>query len=154
MDSIHLEESHIGLFLEKRKNDQFREGSWVLIARSAVPPCPVEVVEKFIKQGSHEQGSKLFRCIQHTKNGFKLRKQPMSYSHANQLLKCKFKRGLDNRAYGMHSLRAGGASAAAALGVPDRLFQRHGGWRSEKAGNNYLEESLDSLLSVTKAMQK
>jgi hypothetical protein len=32
--------------------------------------------------------------------------------------------------------------------VPDRLFQRHGGWRSEKARNNYVYESLDSLLPV------
>ena len=27
--------------------------------------------------------------------------------------------------YGLHTLRAGGASAAANAGVPDRLFKRH-----------------------------
>ncbi|CAB4010426.1 Integrase recombinase xerD-like, partial [Paramuricea clavata] len=101
-----------------------------------------------------EEGSKLFRRVQHTKNGWQLKKQGMSYSRANQLLKAELKKeGLNVSRYSLHSLRAGGASAAAALGVPDRLFQQHGGWRSETAKNNYLEESLDSSLLVTKSIQ-
>ena len=153
-DNIQFEDSHMALFLEKRKNDQFREGSWVFISSSEVKPCPVEVVKKFLVQGCHAQGSKLFRRVQHTKNGWHLKKQGMSYSRANQLLKAELKKeGLNVSRYSLHSLRAGGASAAAALGVPDRLFQRHRGWRSETAKNNYLEESLDSLLLVTKAIQ-
>jgi len=63
------------------------------------------------------------------------------------------KERLDPGLYGIHSLRAGGASAAAALGIPDRLFQWQGGWRSEKSKNNYIQESLESLLKVTKAIQ-
>ena len=39
--------------------------------------------------------------------------------------------GLDPKRFGLHSLRSGGASAAANAGVPDRLFKRHGRWRSE-----------------------
>lgn len=153
-DSIHFERSHIALFLEKRKNDQFREGSWVFISSSDVQPCPVAVVKKFVKQGRHKAGSKLFRRVQHTKNGWKLREQQMSYSRANQLLKAELKKeGLCSKQYSIHSLRSGGASAAAAMGVPDRLFQRHGGWRSETAKNNYLKETLDSLLLVTKSIQ-
>ena len=77
----------------------------------------------------------------------------MSYSRAKELLKRELQReGLDASQFGLHSLRSGGASAAAALEIPDRLFQRHGGWRSEKARNNYVEESLDSLLLVSKSM--
>lgn len=153
-DSIQFEGTHIALFLEKRKNDQFREGSWVFISSSDVQPCPVAVVKKFVEQGHHKAGSKLFRRVQHTKNGWKLKEQGMSYSRANQLLKAELKKeGLNDRCYSIHSLRSGGASAAAALGVPDRLFQRHGGWRSGTAKNNYLKETLDSLLLVTKAIQ-
>ena len=74
-----------------------------------------------------------------------LRKEPMSYSRASELIKREL--------YGVHSLRAGGASAAAALGVPDRLFQRQGGWRSERSKNNYIQESTESLLTVTKTIQ-
>ena len=57
-----------------------------------------------------------------------LRKEPMSYSRASELIKRELqKEELDPKLYGVHSLRAGGASAAAAPGVPDRLFQRQRG---------------------------
>ena len=39
----------------------------------------------------------------------------------------------DISAIGTHSLRSGGATAAANGGVPDRLFKRHGRWASESA---------------------
>ena len=78
----------------------------------------------------------------------------MSYSRAAELIKAELrKEGLDPALYGIHSLRAGGATTAAALGVPERLFQRQGSWRSDKARNNYIEESLASLLLVAKTIQ-
>ena len=55
--------------------------------------------------------------------------------------------------YGLHSLRAGGASAAANAGVPDRLFKRHGRWRSETAKDGYLKESLSDLLTVSQSLK-
>mgnify|MGYP002259944827 FL=1 len=112
------------------------------------------MVEKFIKMGRHESHSRLFRRILKTGKRMQLRKEPMSYSRANELIKQELqKERLDPGFYGIHSLRAGGASAAAALGIPDRLFQRQGGWRSEKSKNNYIQETLESLLKVTKAIQ-
>ena len=41
--------------------------------------------------------------------------------------------GFPAREFGLHSLRAGGATAAANAKVPDRLFKRHGRWKSESA---------------------
>ena len=83
----------------------------------------------------------------HTKRGVRLQKEALSYSRAKELIKKELgKEGLDPTMFGTHSLRSGGAFAAAALGVPDRLLERHGCWRSEKAGNNYEKESLDTLL--------
>ena len=56
-----------------------------------------------------------------------LRKEPMSHSRASQLIMRELqKEELDPKLYGVHSHRARGTSAAAALGVPDRLFQRQG----------------------------
>ena len=57
--------------------------------------------------------------------------------------------GLDRNLFGLHSLRSGGASAAAGAGVPDRLFKRHGRWRSENAKDGYIKDSLESRLSVS-----
>ena len=56
VDSLHFRESHVAIFLQKRKNDQFREGSWVFVARSSTPPCPVAVLEKFLRVGKHLTG--------------------------------------------------------------------------------------------------
>ena len=36
--------------------------------------------------------------------------------------------GLDKRRFGLHSLRSGGASAAANAGVPDRMFNEIHSW--------------------------
>ena len=117
-------------------------------------PCPVAVVEKCLKVGSHVKNSRLFRRILHTEKKMELRKEPMSYSRANELIKRELqKEELDPKLYGVHSLRAGGASAAAALGVPGRLFQRQGKWRSERSKNNYIQESMESLLTVTNTIQ-
>ena len=100
-------------------------------------PCPVAVVKKFVDQGRHKVGSKLFRRVQHTKNGWKLKEQGVSYGRPNELLKAELrKEGLDNKQHSVHYLCSGRASAAAALRVPDHLFQQHGGWRSETAKNN------------------
>ena len=43
----------------------------------------------------------------------------------------------------------GGATTAAGSGVPDRLFKRHGRWRSDKAKDGYVEDSVQSQLKVT-----
>ena len=58
----------------------------------------------------------------------------MSYSRAREIVLCAFEAiGLPRQDYGLHSLRAGGASAAANAQVTDRLFKRHGRWKSDKA---------------------
>ena len=146
--------THLTVFLEKRKNDQFREGSQVLIARSEESVCPVAVVEKFLRVGEHDQQMVMWRRMQKTKNGVRLRKEIMSYSRAAELVKKEIKtEGLDPKQYGLHSLRSGGASTAAAVGISDRLLQRQGGWHTATAKNNYISESLDTLLTVTKSMQ-
>ena len=60
--------------------------------------------------------------------------------------------GMDPKQFGMHSLRAGGATAAANAGVPDRLFKRHGHWRSESAKDRYVKDSVERRLSVSKSL--
>ena len=52
--------------------------------------------------------------------------------------------------FGLHSLRAGGATAAAKAGVPDRVFKRHGRWKSEIAKDGYVEDSVESRLAVSR----
>jgi len=138
----------------QRTNNQFCNGSWVFIAHSDISPCPVTVIEKYIKMGRHDSNSRLFCQIEMTKKSMELRKEPMSYSQASELTKQELqKERLDLGFYDIHSLREGEASAAAALGTPDRLFQQQGGWHSEKSKNKYIQEPLESLLKVTKTIE-
>jgi len=78
----------------------------------------------------------------------------MSYSRARELFREAIVRvGEDASQFGLHSLRSGGATAAAAAGVQERLIQRQGGWRSECAMKVYFQESLPNLLAVSRSVQ-
>ena len=82
----------------------------------------------------------------------KLRKEKLSYSRALDLVRKQLRAiSLDPQQFGLHSLRSGGASLAAAMGIPDRLIMRHGGWKSESSKNRYIQESVDSLLAISRA---
>lgn len=48
--------------------------------------------------------------------------------------------GLKSSLYGLHSFRSGGATSAANNGVSDRLFKKHGRWKSEGANDHYVKE--------------
>ena len=51
--------------------------------------------------------------------------------------------------FGVHSLRLGGATSAASAGVVDRLFKKHGRWKSENAKDGYVKEDMNAILSVS-----
>ena len=83
----------------------------------------------------------------------KPRSKSLSYSRLRDLVLDAFKDIVPNiSAIGTHSLRSGGATAAANAGVPDRLFKRHGRWASESAKDGYVQDSLSSPLSVSKPL--
>ena len=75
----------------------------------------------------------LFRAITESRHGEKLRSAGrITYSTLRELFRKKLiELGHPPDRYGLHSLRAGGATAAANAGVQDRLFKRHGRWKSE-----------------------
>ena len=79
--------------------------------------------------------------------------KPISYSTVREYFKSSFKDIVpDIAAFSTHSLRAGGASAAANAGVADRLFQRHGRWKSVSAKNGYIDHNLESRLLVSQRL--
>ena len=123
---LHISD-HMEIFIESNKTDQYKDGAWVVIARTSAKTCPVSMAECYLKP-ANIGGSldlNLFRDIIHTKNGVKLRAQGrLSYTQMRELLLEKLAHlGLDPKCYGLHSLRSGGATAAANAGVPDRLFK-------------------------------
>ena len=137
------------------KTDQFREGASLVIARTGTPTCPVSMMQKYFKMaGLCHTADKLFRGIVSTRKGECLRRGGgLSYTRMRELLLAKIEQlGMDPKQFGMHSLRAGGATAAANAGVPDRLFKRHGRWRSETAKDGYVKDSVERRLTVSKGL--
>ena len=144
------------IFIEKSKTDIFRDGQWVYISRLVSAACPVAVLEKYLnKVGFRGFSDKfIFRAITRNKDaskrGLKSANKPLSYSTTRAILFQAFQAiGVDPRCVGTHSLRAGGATAAANNGVPDRLFKKHGRWLSDGSKDRYVAESIKHKLSVS-----
>jgi len=138
------------------KTDQLRKGDEVIIARSGKETCPVTYLEKYLwRTGTSLQEQRfLFRPIGRTKNGERLQELgSISYTGLWEQFKRKVsKLGYNPIDFGLHSLCAGGATKAANAGVPDRLFKRHGRWKSENAKDGYVDDSVERRLSVTKKL--
>ncbi|KAK3083764.1 hypothetical protein FSP39_002804, partial [Pinctada imbricata] len=161
---IHIRRSHISfyddhvtIFLPKSKTDKYNEGSDVFIAKTGNKTCPVAMLIRYLKLANIESSSSeyLFRQITFMKktHSYQLRKtdKPLSYTRAREIiLFCLKSVGLDCSKFGLHSLRSGGATAAAAAGVSDRIFKKHGRWKSDKAKDGYVREGLEEKLSVSK----
>ena len=151
---VFFYEEHMEIFVESSKTDQLREGAWIVIARTRTKLCPVAMLERYFKLAGikGEQDKFLFRGLVNTKNGSWLRNAGgLSYTRAREVVLDMLEAiGLDKRQFGLHSLRAGGASAAANAGVPDRFFKRHGRWRSENAKDGYVKDALEERLKVSR----
>ena len=53
---------------------------------------------------------------------------------------------------GLHSLRAGGVTAAANNEVQDRCLKGHGRWKRSESKDGYIEDSIEKRLEVTKKL--
>ena len=98
------------------KTDQFRDGARVEIACTHTQLCPVIMLERYVKMADIQGDvhKHLFRGLVVTKAGAKLRATGgLSYTRVRELVLEKLSKiGLDASKFGLHSLRAGGASAA------------------------------------------
>ena len=146
--------SYVSIFLESSKCDQFRDGAWIVIARTDLPTCPVKALEDYISaaQINLSEDLPLFRALATPRAKDKVRSQGISYTRARELIKDAFRHITDVSKISVHSLRAGGATSAANAGIADRLFKRHGRWASENAKDGYVKDDFDSRLSVTKSL--
>ena len=142
------------LYIPCSKTDQLRKGDELVIARTHNKTCPVAMLESYLSETGTLLSDQrwLFRPICKSSKFEKLREDGcISYSCLRDLFKKKLKGlGYNPDEFGLHSLRAGGATAAANSGVPDRLFKRHGRWKSEGAKDGYVEDSMEHRLEVTK----
>lgn len=151
-------DSHVELNVAKSKTDVYRLGSKVLLAKTDLPTCPFNILSRYIREFNIELTSEqaFFRKLHVSSKGkYSLRGEGLTYSCARSVvLEAISKIGYPTDKFGLHSFRSGGATAAANAGVNDRLFKRHGRWKSETAKDGYVKDNVEALLSVSKRLFK
>lgn len=167
-DEVKVFDTHAEIFLEKRKADQLRLGSIIVVARAAdVRACPVRMLVWAISvTGSMGRHVPVFRRVDgrvvqwHPERARETyhRSEAMPYDQCSRYVlrflaqHAKRSEADFRKEFGTQSLRSGGATAVAAAGVDSRMFQRHGGWRSTGCMNLYIKDSLEARLAVTRAL--
>lgn len=154
---VKFQVDRLELHIISSKTDQYRQGATLLIARTGLPTCPVVMLERYVAVGNVDllADSKLFRGIVATRKGERLRPSgSLSYTRMREIVRDKLcSLGYDHKVFGLHSFRAGGATAAANTpGISERNFKRHGRWKSDSAKDGYVEDSESSRLMVSKSL--
>ena len=150
---ITRQEGMMIIHLPHSKTDQLRKGDEVAIAQTGNITCPVAMLETYLLRTGMAWTDErlLFRPICKTRKMEKLRESgSVSYSCLRELFRKKLRElDYDPDRFGLHSLRAGGATASANNGVPDHLFKRHGRWKTDSAKDGYIEDSVKQRLTVS-----
>jgi len=156
MNDIVFQDSYIKIFIRKSKTDQYKSGSDVVIAKTGLSTCPVYHLSKYVELAGLKADSDefLFRQMTFCKSESRyLLKQgpPISYSRAREILLEKLSAlGLDASTFGLHSMRRGGATSVANSGqVNDRVFKKHGRWKSDSSKDGYIVENDEQRKSVS-----
>ena len=158
MKHMQFKEDHMTILLEKSKRDQLREGELVYISRLGQWKCPVGITQRYIQSTSLDKNPENFLIcrLARTKKGHNaIGNQGLSYSRIRENFKETAGIVLEDMGETqvcLHSLRSGGASAAADNGVSDRLIGKHGRWASTKSRDTYIKDSKKSWLTVTKKL--
>ena len=154
IQELTIFEDHLEVKIPYSKTDQHRHGETVFIVHTGSKYCRVAYLEKFLQLAkldvNNDGGAFVIPRLFKTKHGYTA---GISHTSTREL----FNRNIQivtekNRKYGLHSLRAGGASAAANHGVSDRLISKQGRWASEGGRNRYIEDSIANRLQVTRCL--
>lgn len=150
---IQIHESHIEVYISSSKTDQYRLGNTVCLSKLNSVSCPVAMYKRYKSMANFIQPTEyIFRPVVRSGKLCKLihKNKKLSYSGAKSSIVNRLKEVCDSTLkLGLHSLRSGGATAAANAGVNERCWKRHGRWRSEGAKDKYVQDSLKSRLSVS-----
>ena len=156
---ITFHDGYMIIKVEKSKTDQLRQGDEVIIAQSGGTACPVStILRDYLSRLNIDPHSDelIFRQLVKTKSSYKLvnKDKPISYTTFRDHLSKKSLCSVvpDPSVYGTHSFRSGGAIEAANSSVGERVFQRHGRWKSVSAKDGYVKDNITSRISVSKSL--
>ena len=151
-NDLTFHSDHVKINIVKSKTDQYRDGNEIVLAKLNSASCRVAALKKYLSTFSDDF---IFRPAYKTsrgKMGLKLQNKKLSYTRCREVLLSRLREvapeGLN---LGLHSLRAGGATAAANAEVEERCWKRHGRWRSN-AAYRYIKDSVQTRLHVSEKL--
>ncbi|KAK3093085.1 hypothetical protein FSP39_010888 [Pinctada imbricata] len=155
-NDIKMFDNYVSLHIRKSKTDQYRSGDEIFISKGSTVACPVLMLQKYIKLADIclDSDHFLFKPVFRSKGICKLIKKnkKLSYTGARESIISKLRLVGGDKNLGLHSMRAGGATAVANAPdhVSDRCWKRHGRWKSENSKDGYVVDSFENRLEVTK----
>ena len=152
VSDIVFSESAMRLRIPKRKNDQYRDGHQLNIAKTGTSVCPVTATRRLICEAGLRPDSHLICRMVYRKRGHTAHHSGISYSRARDILRNGLRQYLGEKFnFGTHSLRAGGATHASnSATVTDAALDKHAGWKSSKSKYRYIKDSEETSLIVSR----
>ena len=135
--------------LKWSKTNQFGERQHFvpLLAMPQSVLCPMKAFKRHVSLVPHHPKGALFCRVMNGKS------VPITYKWFQDRLKSLVaSTGRQPEAYSSHSLRRGGATFAAAAGVPRHVIQQVGDWKSD-AVDQYLHNHLQSRVQAAQMMR-
>ena len=143
------------LEITNSKTDQLHEGNTIYISATGTGTnyCPVQWLVRYLKAAKTQENPDAFIICRlfKTKAGHNAPgDKPISYSSAKgSFMEHLAKIVGNNKIYGLHSLRSGGAIAAANSGVSDRLIAKQGRWSSNSSRDGYIKDNPAKRFKVS-----
>lgn len=146
----------MNICVETSKTDVYRRGNEITIAKTGGKLSPVSWIKHYLSLAKIGNNY-IFRAVRFYRSSEKYMlckiNKPISYTRARELLMETLEKvGIDSKAFGLHSLRSGGATAAAEKNVSDRLIKIHGRWKTDYSRDNYIKDSVDNKLKVSSSI--
>ena len=117
--------------------------------------CPVKILKEYLNMFDIDPLSNefIFRQLMKTKKSHKLGSNNRLLVIVLLGITCAGGFVPDLQVCGTHSFRSGGGSSAGTnSGLSDRVFQRHGHWKSATAKDGYVKDSTDVKVSVSRSL--
>ena len=140
------------IFIERSKTDIYREGSYVHLARLTSRLCPLTILNVYMMRvGVTGTDQLIFRALTYHKSTrtHVLRRHDTCIQHRQGPVFIDGGNRPRPELFWFTQLTSRGRDYFANNCTRDRLFKRHGRWRSERGQDGYIRDDLDILLSVS-----
>ena len=150
---VQFRDDHVRIFIPTSKTDVYREGNYVYIKKIDTEYCPTKMLRRYMDTSNAvaEPHLPIFRPLRFFRSEEKLYGTKLPYTRCREIFKQTLRDlGYDEKQYGLHSLRAGGATEAVNHGkVSERILKLHGRWKTDLAKDMYIHESIENRLGIT-----